>query len=323
MTILVPLLQKETELTVTLYKSEYRQLWDNFVECSKNGVFLFKRDYMEYHSSRFIDHSLMFFSDEKLVGVMPANLEGHTLHSHAGLTFGGVISGYDMTQQLMLEVFDQLIVHAQEQGISQIIYKTIPYIYHSAPADEDLYALFRHNAHLIARSVSSAVYLPQRLPFDSRRKESLRKARKNGLEVKRSYDLKPFMELAKYVLMEKHGVRPVHTVEELEPLMQRFPENIKLFVSTRGGKLLAGIIMYESANVAHGQYAANSEEGRSVGAQDIIEDYLINQYYVGKKYYDFGISTTKLGRELNEGLLSRKEGFGASAVNYDFYELII
>ena len=315
--------QKENELNVAVYKPEYKQLWDNFVFGAKNGVFLFYRDYMEYHSSRFIDHSLLFFKDGRLVGLMPANLEGHTLHSHAGLTFGGVISSYSMTQALMLEVFDKLVEHSKAEGITQIIYKTVPYIYHSAPADEDLYALFRQGAHLIGRNVSSAIFLPERLPFDSRRKESLRKARKNGLVVKRSYDLKSFMALAACVLMEKHGVRPVHTVEELEPLMQRFSENIKLFVSTKQGELVAGIIMYESANVAHGQYAANSEVGRSIGGQDVIEDYLINQYYTDKKYYDFGISTVKLGRELNEGLLSRKEGFGASAVNYDFYELII
>ncbi len=323
MTVLVPPRQKETELTVEVYTPKNYWLWNNFVANSKNGVFLFNRDYMEYHSSRFKDHSLMFFKGEKLVGLMPANLEVHTLHSHAGLTFGGVVSGYNMTQNLMLEIFDKLIEHSVKQGITQVIYKTIPYIYHSIPADEDLYALFRHNAHLIGRNVSSSVFLSQRLPCDSRRKESLRKARKNGLVVKQSSDLKTFMELAEYILMEKHGVRPVHTVEELEFLMQRFPENIKLFISTRSGKMLAGIIIYESANVAHGQYAANSGEGRRVGAQDAIEDYLISQYYRDKQYFDFGISTVKLGRELNEGLLCRKEGFGASAVNYDIYELII
>jgi hypothetical protein len=312
-----------SELTVRVYEPKYKAAWNNFVSAAKNGVFLFDRDYMEYHSSRFVDHSLLFFKDGKLVALLPANLEKQTLHSHAGLTFGGVISGFSMSQQLMLEIFNALIRHCRALGVKQVFYKTVPYIYHSAPADEDLYALFKNNACLIARNVSSAVYLPQREAFDSRRKESLRKARKNGLTVQRSSDLESFMALAESVLMEKHGVRPVHTVEELEPLMKRFPDNIKLFVSTKGAKLLAGIIIYESANVAHGQYAANSQAGRSVGAQDILEDYLISSYYRGKKYFDFGISTTKLGKELNVGLLSRKEGFGASAVNYDFYEILL
>ena len=326
MSILEPLskcLSENKTLSISVYKPENKSLWDNFVFGAKNGVFLFYRDYMEYHSDRFQDHSLLFFKDGKLVALFPANLDHHTLHSHAGLTFGGVISGYDMAQSLMLEIFEKLIDYCKKEGITQVVYKAIPYIYHSAPANEDLYALFRYNAKLIARNVSSSIYMLEKRPFDGRRKESLRKAKKNNLIVKRSYDLKSFMDLAEYVLMEKHGVRPVHTIEELASLLSRFPDNIKLFVSYKQDVMLAGIIMYESANVAHGQYAANSAIGRSIGAQDIIEDYLVNEYYKDKKYFDFGISTLKLGKELNEGLLTRKEGFGASAITYDVYELIL
>jgi hypothetical protein len=87
--------------------------------------------------------------------------------------------------------------------------------------------------------------------------------------------------------------------------------------------MLAGVIMYESRNVAHMQYAANSKAGWNLGAQDIIEDYLINDYYKGKRYFDFGISTEKLGQVLNLGLIKRKENFGANAVVYDTYQLII
>ena len=316
-------IQKQTPLSVALYKAENKQQWDSFILEAKNGVFLFHRDYIEHHADRLIDHSLLFFKDDRLVAVMPANLESHTLHSHAGLTFGGIISGYDMTLELMLEIFDGLIRHCQEEGIHQVIYKTIPYIYHTVPAEEDLYALFKNNAHLIGRSVSSTILLPEKLPFDSRRKESLRKARKNGVVVRQSYDLKSFMALAEHALMKKHGTRPVHTAAELEPLMRFFPQNIKLFVSYRNNEMVAGIIIFETANVAHGQYAANSDIGRKIGAQDIIENYLINEYYRNKKFYDLGISTLKLGRELNVGLLNRKEGFGASTINYDVYELIL
>jgi hypothetical protein len=314
-------LELAPQLQIAVYQPQYKTAWNAFVNASKNGVFLFNREYMEYHSNRFTDHSLLFLKNGKLVAIMPANIKDHVLYSHAGLTFGGVISGFDMTQQLMLELFNALTAHCRELGIRQIIYKTIPYIYHVVPADEDLYALFKNGAKLIARNVSSAIFLPERMGFDSRRKESLRKARKNGLTVQRSYDLASFMALAEDVLMAKHGVHTVHSLKELELLMSRFPENIKLFTSKRDEALMAGILVYESGNVAHGQYAANSEVGRGIGAQDIIEDYLINTYYVGKRYYDFGISTVNMGRELNVGLLSRKEGFGASAVNYDFYEI--
>ena len=37
--------------------------------------------------------------------------------------------------------------------------------------------------------------------------------------------------------------------------------------------------------------------------------------------FDFGISTEERGTVLNEGLITQKEEFGASAVVYDVYEL--
>lgn len=312
----------EKALRVFAYKPEDKALWDNFVFQSKNGVFLFYRAYMEYHSDRFLDHSLLFFKGGKLVALLPANLEDRTLCSHSGLTFGGVISGYDMSQVLMLEIFNKLAEHCKSEGITQIIYKAIPYIYHSAPADEDLYALFRNNATLIARNASSSIAMTQKRPFDSSRKDNIRKANKNMLTVRESTDYETFMRIAQETLGARHGIKPVHTVGEIKLLASHFPDNIRLFASYKGDVMLAGIIMYESKNVVHMQYAANSKQGWNIGAQDIIEDYLINEYYLDKRSFDFGISTEKSGQLLNMGLISRKENFGASAVMYDIYRMI-
>jgi len=44
------------------YTSEKVQEWNAFVATSKNGTFLFNRGYMDYHSHRFEDCSLMFFA---------------------------------------------------------------------------------------------------------------------------------------------------------------------------------------------------------------------------------------------------------------------
>ena len=310
-------------MTVSVYKPENKEVWDNFVSNAKNGVFLFLRDYMEYHSSRFNDHSLLFFNNGRLTALMPANLENKTLRSHGGLTFGGVISDYTMKTPLMLSVFLSLIEHCKNQDITEIIYKTIPYIYHSVPADEDLYALFNFDAKLTARNVSSAVCLPNMRGFDGSRKDNLRKAKKNSLIVKESQDFDCFMKIEEEALVERHGVRPVHTAAEIKLLAGRFPNNIKLFASFKDDVMLAGVIMYESKNVAHMQYAANSKAGWNIGAQDIIEDYLINHYYRDKKYFDFGISTERHGEVLNLGLIKRKENFGASAVMYDTYQIAL
>ena len=79
-------------LHVGIYESMHRSHWDAFVARSKNGVFLFFRDYMDYHSDRFRDHSLLVFEDETLIALLPANAEGDVLVSHGGLTYGGIIS---------------------------------------------------------------------------------------------------------------------------------------------------------------------------------------------------------------------------------------
>jgi hypothetical protein len=315
--------EETQQITTTLYRPHYRQLWNDFVDNSKNGVFLFKRNYMEYHQKFFMDHSLMFFRDQELVGIMPANLKSNTLHSHAGLTFGGVVSNSKMTTPLMLKIFDSIIEHAREQGIEQIIYKNIPYIYHSVPANEDLYALFLHNAKLIARNASSSIYMPNLCPFDRNREDNIRKAKRNGLSVRQSLDFGTFMKIEAENLAERHHIKPVHTGQEIQLLAQRFPDNIKLFASYKGDLMIAGVVVYVSKNVAHMQYAANSRLGRSIGAQDIIEDYLIREIYRDKSYFDFGISTEKFGQVLNVGLISRKEDFGASAVMYDSYQMVI
>jgi len=314
---------EKNEVIVSQYTPEHKNLWDKFVSNSKNGVFLFYRDYMEYHSNRFKDNSLLFFKNGKVVGLLPANIDNATLHSHAGLTFGGIISSFDITATLMMEIFENLVSYCKEQGIRKILYKAIPHIYHLIPAEEDLYALFRYNAKLKYRTVSSSIYLLRKMKYDYNRKRLIEKANKNGLVVKRSFDFSCFMKIVEKVLMEYHGAKPVHTAEEIRLLAERFPDNIKLFSSFKNEVMLAGVIIYESTNVAHSQYGANSNEGRLVGAEDVIFDYLIKDYYKDKKYFDFGTSTEKFGKALNPGLIRYKEGFGSRAVVYDCYQLSI
>jgi hypothetical protein len=311
-----------SQLKVVNYDAGHKREWDEFVARAKNGVFLFQRDYMEYHADRFTDASLLFFDEAgRLVALLPASVRGDALSSHGGLTFGGFITDDGMKVALMLEVFDAAKTHLRERGIATLIYKAIPHIYHRVPAEEDLYALYRHGARLFRRDVSSTVLMQERLAFSKGRKYAVKQAQKRGLRLDRSFDFATFMAIEEDVLGEKYGARPVHTAAEIEMLAARFPDNIKLFAAYDGATMLAGVIVYESGQVAHAQYISANDEGKRSGALDLIISYLINEYYAHKKYFDFGISTEDQGRYLNTGLIENKQGFGGRAIVYDFYEV--
>jgi hypothetical protein len=315
--------QDKNSIHMLQYNPDYKTLWDNFVSASKNGVFLFYRDYMEYHSDRFRDHSLLFFKNGKLIGLMPANIKNNILNSHEGLTFGGIISDDEMKTPIMMQIFEKIVSHCREEGFTNLLYKTIPYIYHLMPAEEDLYVLFRHHAKLIGRNVISSIQLPLSVKYTKERIRTIRKAKSHNIIVKQSFDFRTFMKIEEEVLIERHSTRPVHRVDEIIRLAKRYPNNIKLFASFKGDSMLAGTIIFESTNVAHAQYAADSNEGWDLGALDLVFDYLISEYYKNKDFFDFGGSTEDFGQVLNDGLIRHKEGFGARAVIHDFYQIAI
>ena len=313
-----------SQLKVVQYDAGHKREWDDFVARAKNGIFLFQRDYMEYHADRFTDASLLFFDGgERLVAVLPASLHDDVVSSHGGLTFGGFVTDDRMKVALMLEAFDAAKTHLRERGAATFIYKAIPHIYHRVPAEEDLYALYRHGARLFRRDISSTVWMQERLPFSKGRRYAAKQAQKRGLRLDRSHDFATFMAIEEDVLGEKYGTRPVHTAAEIGMLAARFPDNIKLFAAYDGETMLAGVIVYESEQVAHAQYISATGEGKQGGALDLIISHLINEYYAHKKYFDFGSSTEDQWRYLNAGLIENKQGFGGRGVVYDFYEVAL
>ena len=310
---------------VVSYEPIKKSEWDNFVASAKNGHFMFYRDYMDYHAYRFVDHSLMFYDEkERLIAVLPANIKAGVLYSHQGLTFGGLLLNNKATTEMVYELFLCTIEFLKEKGdIDSIIYKRMPDFYNAYPAQEDLYSLFLLDAKLFRRDVSVAIDMVKPYSYQEMRKRKVKKARKTGLEFFEESCFKEYWELLSEVLSTQHDTNPVHSLEEIELLQSKFPNNIKCYTARLNGELLAGTVIYQTELVAHTQYLANSVKGRELGALDLVIDHLIKNVYKDKKYFDFGISTEDNGRTLNKGLIAQKEGFGARAFVHDFYEINI
>jgi hypothetical protein len=312
------------DIKIARYEPSLAGYWNRAVAEARNGHFLFDRGFMDYHADRFSDCSLLFFKGDHLLGVLPANRRGDTIYSHQGLTFGGIVAGDRLDASLTLRVFDALRFDLAKQGTRSLVYKAIPHIYHRRPAQDDLYALFRHRAELVRRDISSTIDCAFPGTSSPARRTSIRKAANAGLFFGESNHWDEYWALLTACLEAHHGVRPVHTLTEIRLLHDRFPDAIRLFTSlSPAGVIVAGVVMFVSTTVAHAQYAAVSQEGRSMYALDGLYMFLIEHYRESKRWFDFGISTEDDGRVLNAGLATYKVRFGAGGIAYDTYRLPI
>lgn len=313
-------------MEIRKYEPSLKKEWNAFIRESRNGTFLLDRDFMDYHSDRFADHSLLFYDNTKIIAVLPANIKEGTLYSHQGLTYGGIIQAEKTSIAQIREAVILLVEYLKSEKIEKLIYKPVPHIYHRYPAEEDLYALFQAGAILKNRSVSSTIYLGQRIEFNRLRKRNIKKATELGFYVSDKNLLDEFWGVLSNNLKSTHGVNPVHTVDEIKLLHSRFPEFIRIFctLTPDNNEVVAGMVVFETPTVVHIQYCSASPYGKQNGGLDILYEHVINGIFGNdNRFFDFGISTEYEGRFLNEGLIFQKEGFGARATICDTYELSI
>lgn len=303
------------------YRSEMRETWNDAVRASRNGTFLFDRGFMDYHSDRFTDASLMFIRNGSVVALLPQTRHGSEWRSHGGLTYGGLVLSSEMTVTDVLEISDQIVEHAGVVGVSRQIVTPVPYIYHRQPSDEVRYALFQAGAKLTASKIDSVVNLRNPLKVKAQRKTGARRGLRAGLRLDDQGKPEDLHELVRAGLLAKHGVSPVHSAAEMQLLQSRFPSNIRCWqITSSDEELVAGAWVFESETCAHLQYSAASDKGRELRALDLLFSELIEYYPTRKDNFCFG--TSNEGVRLNEGLLRQKTSFGARGVVHETFEWI-
>jgi hypothetical protein len=279
---------------------------------------------MEYHRERFQDFSLIITTGNHVSALFPANRDGDTVVSHAGLTFGGLVLDNRATAERVVAMLPAIADLLRTEGIGTLIYKTVPAIYHRAPTEEDRYALFRSGAQVVRRDVLTAIspMSPWR-PSPKRRCSWNRAQRLKGVHVGLSDDWLGYWRVLGERLREKYGISPLHSLEEMTSLAAKFPTAIRLLTATVNGEVAAGAVLYESTQVMHAQYLASNAEARAHGLLDLVLLQAIEDARMKGKWFDFGASTVCDGTYLNGGLAHYKESFGGRTVVQDSYRLDI
>lgn len=306
------------------YDTKYYIEWNEFIAASKNGTFLFHRYFMEYHKDRFKDFSLLIFQEEKLVAVLPANIKDNEVHSHQGLTYGGLIYTSKLKQLSVSEIFTEIVAYLNQEKVKKLYLKQIPFIYHKYPAQESEYALFHIGAKLVRRDGLSVYDKEKPLAFTKKRKEAIRRGEKNRLIITEEPRFDLFWnEVLIPNLERKHEAKPVHSLKEIEMLYNKFPENIRQFNVYDNNKIVAGTTLFITDTVVKPQYVSATSNKNELGSLDYLYAKLITELFSDKRYFDLGPSFRDDRKTINEGVLFWKESFGARTIVHDFYEVNI
>ncbi len=310
-------------MRISQFKAEKNLEWNGFLENTKNSTFLFNREFMDYHKDRFKDASLMVYNAQnEVIALMPANVtENGDIISHGGLTYGGLIVKREEKLLNVLEIFHGILKYLASEGFNSLILKDFPKFYNNVPSEEIEYALFLAQAEIFRRDTAIVIDQERPISYQTRRIRSIKKALKENVLIDDTEDFELFWNrILTPNLIARHGVNPVHTLEEILRLKKDFPQEIILRTASLNGKIMAGAVLFITPAVVHAQYISASEEGRKNGSLDYLFDSLIKSYK-SIRYFDFGICNENAGKDLNKGLLEWKEGFGGRTFCHNFYKI--
>ena len=311
-------------LKIRRYDPTLKPVWDNFLENCKNATFLFKRDFMDYHKNRFEDFSIMIYNGNKLIALVPGNIDLNNVYSHQGLTYGGILIQSDSKFTEYLEIFSEVLRFLKKKSINSLCVKQIPTIYNFNFNDELDYLSFVTDSKNYRKDIISVINLQSDFKIAKDRINGYKRGLKNLLEFREAHDFDDFWnELLIPNLAKKYSVNPVHSLDEIGLLKSRFKSNIRQFNVYKENKIVAGTTIFQSKNVVHVQYTASNSKKNILGSLDFLFYKLITDVYSKHKYFDFGTSNEKDGKKINQGLMYWKEGFGARSLTQNFYKFDI
>ena len=217
----------------------------------------------------------MVYKNEKVIALLPANRVGDTLHSHQGLTYGGLIYAKNFKTTDALDSLKAILKFLTEEGINSLILKELLSIYlHNQTNNPFTYSLFKTNAELLRMDMHSVVDLKHK-SYSKSRKEGVKRGVKSNLRVEESHSFDLFWnEILISNLTSKHNVHPVHSLEEITLLKSRFPDNIRQFNVFYNDTIIGGTTIFETKTTAHVQYISSNSTKNTTGSLDFLFSHL-------------------------------------------------
>ena len=317
-------------LLIKKYNKKLKKQWDLFVEKSFNGTLFQTQQFLSYHQKKKIqDHSLMFYSNQKIVAVFPAAeiKNRKEIHSHPGASYGGIVIDGHLSFNLIEEIIVQLIKYFKKKQFNKIILINSPHIYCANQNAILDYAIIWNNFNVSERYVSHATKLnqtPLKL-LQTRKQRYIKQIIKNKLfSYKQSASYATFYKLLKKS-KKKYNTVPTHTLKELLLLQKLFPQKIILLLFYKNKKIVGGALLFIT-NQKTGLVFYNTINEKYRKTQlAVFQLYSCMNFCINNKlqYIDFGVSHLPKGANPlapKKTLIKFKEHFGAMGIIRTVYE---
>lgn len=321
---------------LVLFDTEKEEVWDKFVmNESVNGTFLQTWRFLNYHpKGRFQDCSLIFYYDNKIAAVCPANIverDGKKcFFSHQGSTYGGLVIGEKFYKaRHVTDMVKELKEYVRSLGCDEIYLKITPDIL--SQNDSLLEYACYYNGFSEYKEIGLYInYDCYREPvmknLSQGKRTNIHNCERANVQVR---VLKSAEEIGVFhnILCEnlqKYQVIPVHSIEELLDLKNnRITEECEFFGGYLGDEMVTGVMMFYFKNVmvAHTQYLCAKQAYAALSPLSYLYYWIIQEMKErGYRKLSWGICTEEHGKELNFGLIHNKESYGGFySNNYTYY----
>jgi hypothetical protein len=313
------------------YSHNLDDAWDSFVvNDSRNGGIFHERKFLSYHpEGRFEDTSIAFFSNNRIVGVLPAakqiKEDGKVnVVSHPGSTMGGLIYHKKHGLRDVLMMLEEAIQYYKDMKINSLELRIAEPIF-SYPGDGELtYLLWHRGFALQSRELSSCIYLQSSDWTEYGRKRNLdyiKSLKRSGVLVELTEDVRAAYALIENNLDKRYQKKPTHSLQELLTLKQQYPDKINIWIARFDNKAIVTVVTFVvNTRTIHVFYIAQDYEYSSMHALTLLFSEILDYYKKrGFQWFNFGISSR--GDVIKWGILEFKEHIGGRATFREIWSL--
>jgi len=294
--------------------------WDDFIDDSNNGTLFHMRSFLTYHENiKFQDHSLLFYSNNTIIAVLPASIHDDIFCSHPGISFGSFIYQKQLSFSDANKIVDAFLLYIKKLSCKKIKLTFPPKCYYANMSDYIEFCLFSNGFIYNKLELSNIVKLHDNFnlvykQYKPSARQAYRRAERSGISINQSNNFNEFYKILTNNLSLRHNVSPTHSLSELKKISKLFPTKINLFTATLDSKIIAGVINFIcNNNTVLAFYISHNPEFQNARPLNMLFTHIFKwSIENGYKYYDFGLFT--VNGEPNLSLARFKESFGAEGV---------